>query len=114
MPPHVPPIGGRSSPSLPSSTLLLLLPSFVALVDGDFSCTNYLGGAWHSPTPVPDPDRAGVTVRLTFNDPDATEQSIWLATTLFAKLYYEAFVPVARSYDNLGGGVGLWERVAGW
>ena len=33
---------------------------------------------------------------------------------LFAKSYSKAIVPVARSYVNSGGGVGLWERVAGW
>ena len=70
----------------PPSSPLLLLPSVVALVDVGFSFTNYPGGAWH----------------LTFDDPDATEQSIRLATTLFAKLYSEAIVPVARSYANSG------------
>ena len=46
--------------------------------------------------------RARVAVRLAFDDPDATEQSIRLATTLFTKLYSEAIVPVARSYADLG------------
>ena len=115
-PPPVPPIGGRSSPSFPSSTLifLILLPSFATLIDGGFSYTNYPGGAWHSPTPAPDANRAGVTVRLTFNDPEATDQSIRLATTLFAKRYSEGITPVAGSYEKFDGGVGLWEQVAGW
>ena len=83
--PTLPSIAGRSSPSLPSSTLLflLILPSFAALVDGGFSCTNYPGGAHHSSRPAPDPECARVAVRLTFDDPDATEQSIRLAMTLF-------------------------------
>ena len=62
-----------------------------------------------------------LSFRLTSNDPDATEELIRLATTipnhlcaLFAKSYSEAIVPVARSYANFGGGVGLWERVEGW
>ena len=40
--PSLPSIAGRSSPSLPSSTLLFLLVllSFAALVDSGFSCTN--------------------------------------------------------------------------
>ena len=78
-------IAGRSSPLLPSFTLLflLILPSFAPLVDGGFSCTNYPGGAQHSSRPPPDPDRARVAVRLTFDDPDATKQSILLAMTLF-------------------------------
>ena len=65
----LPSITGRSSPSLPSSTLLflLVLPSFAALIERGFSCTNYPGGTRHSPRPESDPDRAGVTVRLTFD-----------------------------------------------
>ena len=58
---------------------------------------------------------------MTFDKPDATEQLIRLAKTipnhlcaLFAKSYSKVIVPVARSYVNSGGGVGLWERVAGW
>ena len=84
--PTLPSIAGRSSPSLPSSTLLflLILSSFAAFVNGGFSCTNYPGGARHSSRPAPDPDCARVAVRLTFDDPDATEQSIRLAMTLFS------------------------------
>ena len=103
-PPTLPSIAGRSSPSLSSSTLLflLVLPSFTALVNGGFPCANYPGGERHSPMPATDPDRVGVTVRLPFDDPVATKQSIRLATALFAKLYLEAIVTVTRSYANSG------------
>ena len=68
-PSTLPSIADSSSLSLSSSTLLflLVLPSLAALIKGGFSCTNYPGGTRHSPRPEPDPDRAGVTVRLTFD-----------------------------------------------
>ena len=114
MPPH-PSLHRRPFLALIAILLfLLLLPSFTTLIEVGFSYTNYPGGVWHSPTPAPDANRAGVTVRLTFNDPEATKQSIRLATTLFAKRYSEGITAVAGSYAKSDGGVGLWERVAGW